>query len=473
MSARTAADEVVATVVRRGLPPLLLGAILVKTVAGAAAPLGNTDTYFHLRFGRAFLDGTWSVADPGRVSRFGTADWVPTQWVPQVVMARAEESFGLPGVAWLAGLQVVALVVTVYVVARHRASPLVASAITVVVLLACGPGLSMRPQVLSFVLVAVTVAAWSRARERDTVPWLLVPLTWVWAMTHGMWFVGVVIGLVAWAGAALDLGVRTRRSLQRLAVPVLSLLVACLTPVGPSLLSAVLLVGSRGKYFTEWGTPAFSTVSSWLVLVLLGGTLLGLARATEARFFDLALVGLAGAFTIYSVRTLPVAAVMLAPVAAGLLQARSGDDPLPVRRPEGLLLAGGALASLAVLAALVPSRADSPVDRPDWLDTRLAAMPAGTGVVSGWGEGGYLMWRFPQVDLLMHGYGDVFTTDELDRNVAIRSADPGWDELLRDTGVEVAVLDPATPLAYALERSGWDVVEESATLELLVAPDDW
>ena len=30
------------------------------------------------------------------VSTFATADWVPTQWLPEVVMAQLEEWFGLP-----------------------------------------------------------------------------------------------------------------------------------------------------------------------------------------------------------------------------------------------------------------------------------------------------------------------------------------------------------------------------------------
>ena len=66
-------------------------------------PLTNTDTYFHLRFGHEFLDGGWSLCDPGSVSSFGTNDWVPTQWLPQVVMAQIEDWFGLAGVAWFQG----------------------------------------------------------------------------------------------------------------------------------------------------------------------------------------------------------------------------------------------------------------------------------------------------------------------------------------------------------------------------------
>jgi hypothetical protein len=96
-------------------------------------------------------------------------------------------------------------------------------------------------------------------------------------------------------------------------------------------------------------------------------------------------------------------------------------------------------------------------------------------VVSDWDNGGYFMWRFPQLDLLMHGYGDTFTVPELQRNTDITGVDPGWDRELRATGCTVAVLKTDTPLAYALEHDSeaWTVVHRSASLEMLTAPAGW
>ena len=82
------------------LPALTLLGVLVVAVTRAARPLTNPDTYFHLRFGAEFLAG-WSLRDPGSVSSSATRDWLPTQWLPQVLMAAIEDRTGLPGVAWL------------------------------------------------------------------------------------------------------------------------------------------------------------------------------------------------------------------------------------------------------------------------------------------------------------------------------------------------------------------------------------
>jgi hypothetical protein len=154
----------------------LVVGILAVLVRVAAAPLANTDTYFHLRFGAEFLHH-WSLVDPGSVSTFATRTWLPTQWLPEIAMAKMEAWFGLAGVAWLFGVQLVSLAVGLYVVSRRWVAPLTAGLLTVVALLASSSGLSMRPQTWSFLLVAVTAAAWFRTREDGRLRWWLVPVT--------------------------------------------------------------------------------------------------------------------------------------------------------------------------------------------------------------------------------------------------------------------------------------------------------
>jgi hypothetical protein len=83
------------------------------------------------------------------------------------------------------------------------------------------------------------------------------------------------------------------------------------------------------------------------------------------------------------------------------------------------------------------------------------------------------MWRYPQLDLLMHGYGDTFTTAELQRNTDIAALAPGWDDDLRATGCTIAVLRP-TALAYALEhQEHWTVLHRSPAIVELQAPAGW
>jgi hypothetical protein len=95
-------------------------------------------------------------------------------------------------------------------------------------------------------------------------------------------------------------------------------------------------------------------------------------------------------------------------------------------------------------------------------------------VLNDWGEGGYLMWRFPDLNFVMNGYADIFTDDELARNYQMDGTNAGWLAAVRGTGTTIALLRPGSRLAYNLDTlEGWSVTERSDKLVLLEAPDDW
>jgi hypothetical protein len=460
--------------VRTVLPVVLMAGVYLAVARLASFPLSNYDTYFHLRFGHEFLTGHWSLRHPGSVSTFATADWVPTQWLPQVVMAQTEQWFGLAGVAWLCGLLFLSLAMTVYWACRREAEPLVAVLLAFLTLVACTPGMSMRPQQVSYILVTVTTAAWLQARRTGRAPWLLVPVTWAWTMCHGMWPVGIVIGLAAVAGLALDRRHPRSTLLRMLAVPVLSAVASLLTPVGPRLFPAVLQVNSRGKYFYEWGSPDFTEFYAVVLLAILA-LAIGprLRRGERAPWFDLVLVGLAALWAVYSLRTVPVSACMAAPLAAAALQPSLGARP-KVRRPERVLVVAGYVVALAGLALVVPHSADQPRETPSWVDPALGDLPPGTVVLDDSAFGGYLMWRFPQLDVVMSGYGDIYTDDELERNADIDAVRGRWVELVKETHADYAILPPGSALAYNLRQvEHWRVEQVGGDLELLAPPPGW
>lgn len=463
----------VTTLTRTAIPLAMFAVALVAMVRTAAAPLSNPDTFFHLRFGQEFL-GDWSLRDPGHVTTWATADWVPTQWLPQEVMAQAEDWFGLPGVAWLAGLQFVLLTLTFYLAARRWADRVISAPLLIVGLLACAPSISMRPQVLSYVAATLTVSLWMsiRAGSRRSA-WWLVPLIWVWAMCHGMWPLGVIISAVAVVGLVLDGQARGTRLAKLAAVTVVAGLAGgLLTPVGAKLLPAVLLVNSRGQYFSEWKPPNFTQPNCLALLLILMVAVLAMVRQ-GADWSTIALVALAAGFAVYSARTVPVAAAMLVPLAAARLQGAVGTATR-LRAPERSFALGSGVAALVVLALLVPSTSDRTPPQPDWVDGTFEAMPDGTRILNESVFGGFLMWRYPDLDFMFSGYGDIYTTDELETMSKINELQPGWDDMIREADPAYAFVDPDTPLGYALVHSeGWTVVEDDKDVQLLAPPAGW
>lgn len=453
------------------LPLCLILATFAVIVRRASQPLDNFDTYFHLRFGEEFLHG-WSLRHPGSVSTLATNDWVPTQWLSQMVMALFDERFGLAGVAWLNGLQQLALAGVLYLAVRRWADPIAAAPIVIVALIACGPGLSMRPQVLSYIMVVLVTDAWLRTLSDGRVRWWLIPLAWVWAMLHGMWPIGIVIGAAAVTGMALDRSAQGKRLLAQAAIPLGAAVAGALTPVGPALYPAVALVNSRRDYFSEWAPTRFTAPNAIaLLLMLMVILVVALRSGSRWDWGKLCLLLTVGAWSVYSSRTVELAACMAAPLAAQALQTQLPALRSRVPRAELITVLGGLTASLILLGTVAAYTANKPPPQPAWADPVLGDLPSGTRVLDDWAVGGYLMWRYPQLDLVMHGYGDTFTDAELARNKAIGDLKPGWDNLVRATGAQYAVLAPDSRVTYALTHFlGWTVIRSSPDVELLRAP---
>lgn len=461
------------------MPYVLLAGVLLGLVRWVSAPISNADTFFHLRYGHEFLNG-WSLQHPGHVSTLGRRDWVPTQWASQMTMALAESAFGLAGVAWLAGVVVLGTTVAVFLVARQYADPLPAVVVTLLVVLATSSDLVPRPQVVSYLLILVVTHVWLRTGADLSPRWWLVPLTWVWACVHGMWPIGVLIGFVAVAGIALDNRSRLRELrpvlLRLLAVPVLSLVVAALTPVGPRLFGAVLLVGGRGQFHDEWAATDFRAHDAAAAAILVTVTLLVWLRGRSADgpgWLQVLMLLLAAGWTAYAVRTVPVGAVMVVPLAAAALQGLAGSSRAVPRHDRGLVAGIGALA-VAVLTAVVPFTADRPATVPSWVNPALDRLPDGTTLQTSDLMGGYLLWRHPELNPVIDGYSDAYTTRHLEEQRDQLLLRPGWDRTLRTNKVEYALLPTHSKLAYALTTfADWRVLDSSRDVVMIQAPDGW
>lgn len=98
---------------------------------------------------------------------------------------------------------------------------------------------------------------------------------WVWASSHGLWFVGVLIGTVVVAGMILDTTPGARApALRQLLVPALGMLAAAATPAGPARLLAPLRVGETTDLVSEWNPPSLTDPNVEVALAMAGGVAL-------------------------------------------------------------------------------------------------------------------------------------------------------------------------------------------------------
>ena len=449
--------------------PLLLMVLLSEV---ASEPLSNGDTWFHLRLGHEFWGG-WSLTHPGALTTFATSPWVPTQWSTEMVMAKAEDWFGLPGVAWMYGALYLVFVVTVYLTSRLRGGGWSATLVTVLVTFASASTLSTRPQVISLILLCVTLSAWLRT-ERDLLPrWWLVPLTWVWATAHGMWSAGVLLSGVIWLGLVLDGKVRGRAAARLLAVPLLSCAAALVTPVGPKLVLSQLAVSARTSMIAEWGPTSFRTVPAASAAILMALIVVLWARRGSVSRTSLLLALLACGWVVLVSRMVPLGAIVLAPLAAEALQRSRSADAAPVRVGvfERLVVWGGLAACLVGVAVAVPQTSAHPGGVPRQFETRLAVLPKGSPVLVEDGTGAWIEWRFPTLSPVIDGMLDAYPVDYIKRFQEYRNVQPGWKKFVRRSGADVAVLVKGSALSAAMQdRLGWRPVQRDADWVYLEAP---
>lgn len=448
--------------------PPLAGLLLAAGLAALASrPFRAFDTYFHLRFGDEFRDG-WSLAHPGQVSSASTNDWAPTQWLPQIGLSWVDDVAGTTGLVVLFAALVSAFAAALYVLLRRHTTAGTAITLTIVVVLGTLPSLSLRPQVLSYLFLVAVLASWDLARRTGRVPWWLVPLTWVWATSHGMWILGVGASAVLAVAVCLERRGTRAEVVRLVGVPVAMLLAASVTPVGPRLVPAILLVNSRAEHFREWAAPELATLGAAPVTVLLALAVVLMVRRDGVRPCDVALLGLGCVFAIYSNRTLPLALIVLAVVVAGELTALRAARPGSIGRREAGVVTALAIAVVA-LAPMLPLR-DVPADDLEPFAAQLDELPDDAVVLTDRTSGAVLLWTDPRLDVPMHGYGDVYTDDELEAYDDLFRLEPGWEDTLRDLDAHVALLPEETPLAAALEERGWTVAEESDDLVFLRQP---
>lgn len=463
-------------------PVAVVGAALV-----AARPVSDPSPWLHLRVGQFLADGgRFSATDPW--APLAARTYVPTQWLPSVVVDALYNRFGLDAVVWARMVGIALLVGVVLATSRRAGGPLAALATTAAVTAASWPSLSERPQLLGFVLLVPIIAGWVATGHDHRARWWLVPLTWLCACTHGIWSLGLVVGALVLGSLAAEAVVATWRAARAGAeaparssgtgrpalVWLACLAAAATTPLGPRLVLTPFTVGSNGRAFVDEWLP--TSVRQPHVLVALGMVValagLWVAREHRPRLWEAVLLVTALGLILSMQRTVPVGAFVVAPMLARELDLRwsptRGTAPVPARERVALL------AAVVVAAALAVPVAGATSAGPEYVPTRvqpaLDSLAPGTRVLAAGNVTGWLLFAAPNTDpvfdLRIESYDPAYVRDYIDA----LDARQGWDGFVRSTGAQVALLTDDSPLALALQEVWhWRVVQHDRGFVLLEA----
>jgi len=456
----------------RWLIPALAVFAVSATVKFGIRPVSDPDAWWHLKAG-AYLLSRWRFDGPDPWVPFSSRPFVLTQWLPEVVAQKGYELFGLPAVAWLRCAAMLALISALVWAARQAADAVPAIIAALAGLIGAGGSLSERPQLISFVLLAVTVGAWWKTAGDLKPRWWLVPLTFIWACSHGLWGVGVLIGLIVVAGLALDRRLDLRTAARLLAIPALSAVAAALTPVGPRLLLTPFEVSSNAaKFVQEWQPTDARNLFAVITLGMIALALLPWIRGTSTRpWWQIALAGAAVVFTLAMFRTVPIGSIIAAPLLASSLQEQRGHQAAPLSRRGTLAWLGLVAAAAIVAVPIAGTLAQRPSGWPEGLRPQLAALPARTVVLNDFAAGGWLLWAEPRLTPVIDLRSEIYSMDYIREYKRTEEVRAGWQELLARTKPRYALLRAEAPLTVALrEQLKWTTVGKDADYVLLKAP---
>lgn len=427
----------------------------------------DPDVYWHVELGREMLDrrqvkgtGTdWAFTLPD-------ASWNSTQWLSEVVFALAHAWAGWSGIAVLrvalAGATATALALLLL---RRRRTPW-AAVVYATVLLVVSTAWQERPQLFSLVLL-VWLAWHCHAVLRGgsgTRVWAVFLLTVLWANLHGLWvLVPVCLGAAAFA-RLLDAG-RDRpgaeAALRLLVPPAVSLVAACLTPVGPALLLSPFRFAGATEHIDEWQPTSFDEPYTVIFGLLLATLALCWARAGRVGAGEVVYVLGLTAFSLMAVRNVVPVAILLAPVVLDRL-----EGLWPRRDRVGSAAEGSLLTGVAALIAVVflaqgliawSTTSHVPEHLPVRLVQALAATPGEHRVLNDYAiSGAVVHWGGEDLRVAVDGradrYGSAYISDYQDL-LALRG---DWEQTLRELGPDSAVLRQDLPIVRELvEHRGW------------------
>ena len=489
--------------------------LLFFKFGGSTDLFGDSDTGWHIRDGeRIIAAGALPHADPFSFSKPGEP-WIAWEWAADVLMGAAHRAAGLGGVALLYGLAIGAAVWMWFRLNRAAGGNILISGLLFFIML---PVTTIhwlaRPHVLSWLFLLGTV--WLCERVPHRVRWrqlaLVTVATAAWANLHASFFFAPLIlsiyaagaylnpliwepsslaPLTAEAGGAANQESWIHRGLSYVLFAIAASVGTLANPEGwrlhlhlVSYLSDFKLISHIAE-FQSFDFQAAGALSVMIMLAIcVAGGFAALSARQPARFL---LSMLLTAVALRSARALPVAALLLLPLANGsittILSRASNLAPWLRRRLDDTLaygdrleildrqLRGFVIVPFIVVWIFLSIRANCEIPSqrlPVVASAAVAALPAGARILAPDIFGGYLIYRFKgERKVFVDGRSDFYGLALMERYIRLMNCTSGWTQEFNRWGFTHALLPPDSPLISALEANGWRELHRDKTAVLL------
>jgi hypothetical protein len=418
---------------------LLIGALiaLVGALSLCLDRVHTGDFYLSLMSGRFVAEHGFVTHDPfSTIAHGGT--WLNQQWLSELAFFRISEWFGPTGLTVLYAVLLAAPLALLLWVCRRKGWPMLV-AITAFyfpgVLAIVHPRAAGFTVLIFSALVVLVVAVWRDRSDAESpnrrVWWALLGILGLfalWANLHGGFIAGLLLLGLLTVGLAIDhwRGIPGAVPLTRVAalaaIGVLATATVTLaTPLGSAIWDYLLSFQNAAIALAsqEWES-AFQEplVVLYLVIAAAFAVWMWLRSPRPRRVTTLLVTAGFLVFAGYSLRnTIFVGPVLALQVAWSAPNRR----PSPLRIP--VAIAGTAAATAALVWAMIlgPAKDDPSLGLPV-ADYAIAHPPTKGRIVTYAGVGSYINWRSPDTPVVVNGWLEQYSPQELTDNYGVLRA---------------------------------------------------
>jgi hypothetical protein len=453
----------------------LIGALiaLVAALALCLDRFHNGDYYLSLVSGRFIANHGFVDHYPFATAAKGGA-WLNQQWLSELAFFRISQVLGPTGLTVLYAVLITAPLAILLWLCRRKGWPMLI-AITAFYF----PGLLavVHPRAAGFtvvifsLLVALLAVVWrvrSGSGSKRLARWLVGPaivaLFALWANLHGGFIAGLLLLGLLTVGLAIDRwrGIPGTLPLSRIAAlgilgVVAAATVTVSTPLGAAIWPYLLSFQNQAISLasTEWQSAFGDPLAIlYLGLATVFAAWMWVSSPRPRRATTLLVTAGFLVFAGYSIRNIVFIGPVLALQVAWTAPNRS---PGPMRKPVAVAGSVAAAAALAWAVVLGPPRDDPTLGFP-LADYAIAHPPAKGRIVTYAGVGSYINWRSPETRVVLNGWLEHFTPQELRDNYGVlRDGAPDLRAALRrlKAGAVIAHVQSAI---RALEAAGFRTV---------------
>ncbi len=246
------------------------------------------DTWWHLAVGEQILSAhVWPTHDIYSFTVRGSP-WIAYEWLGEVVMALATRIAKVQGLAVLLVILAVGMGLLIYYYAWLRSRNCKAAAIaTILVLPVASATFTMRPQLMGYVLLLITLICLERFQQGHArALWILPAVYLIWGNVHGNFILGLFVLGVYWVTGLAEFRLNSleavrrpaRQRIQLSGISLLCLLSIMVTPYGARLAVYPVESVTQQRFMmevtTEWESLQFSTDFGRVFLLLILAILL-------------------------------------------------------------------------------------------------------------------------------------------------------------------------------------------------------